>query len=493
MNWRNRLNDRLNPILIKEVRQAVRGKFFRVCFVITLIIAMFAAIILLSNAQGRSSRLDSDAGSQFFFVILMIFSGAAFLVVPLQANRSMASEKDDKTYDALITSGLRPTQIILGKWLSAGLLLLLFLSAFAPFLAIAFTLFGINILACLTFLFFTLVISMSLNLAGLFAACIANNRAFQTILLAMLALAGLASLGIWGSLMSTFLFFNQLFGAGSDFPVNSLISIISIALLNYWLFGYTVSAITHREENGLMHMRFACLGISGFIAIAIFILWTNNPDHSELNVSLAMGYAAIAFLNIPLLTESDHLGVRCRHQLQSGRWKGPIAWMFLPGGTGAVPLYLFQIFVVSIPLIPAWNATTLYSNWIAAPAIAIALCLAIVLIPSALMTPKHVPQARRFLSRVLIPSLPIFLMILSTLMGIMLNSRGSSTFDSSLNPFNAIEVHLDGFDPDHAGGFFMWWFLAGAAVLWRLIAVTRRFREIRALRSQATTLATSSD
>ena len=37
-----RLGDRLNPILIKEVRQALRGKYFLVMFWLTVLVATLA-------------------------------------------------------------------------------------------------------------------------------------------------------------------------------------------------------------------------------------------------------------------------------------------------------------------------------------------------------------------------------------------------------------------------------------------------------------------
>ncbi|MGB0951841.1 MAG: ABC transporter permease [Planctomycetota bacterium] len=483
MSLRLRIAEHTNPILIKEVRQAVRGRFFRVCFLLTLAVALFAAISMMPMLSERPHQ-RTENGPQFFFVFHLIFMGAAFLMVPMQANRSMASERDDKTFDALITSGLKPAQIILGKWLSSGMLLLLFLSAFAPFLAISFTLFGLDVLVSAVFLAFTLSISMSLNLAGIFAACVGKSRAFQTMLLALLALCGLLSLAIWGTVNASALFessgaFFWIFGV-EDFLLPAGLTLLALGILNYWLYGACIATITHREENGLLRMRWACLLMSVVSAITIFMLWTSHVDISITGQHTVMAYVILAFLNVPLLTESDYIGVRCRHQIQSGKWQRPFAWMFLPGGTSAVPLYLLQLGLVSIPLLVAFNAS--YSRGgLSLPAIGLGLSIALTLFPSSFLVAPRVKPARRVLARILIPMSPILIALLTTLLGVLLRIPEWSNMRTSLNPFYALAVHDSRFSQEHSGGFIMWWLLAIGCVGWRGVSALDRRRKIRQL------------
>lgn len=483
MSLRQRIAEHTNPILIKEVRQAVRGRFFRVCFLLTLAVAMFAAISMMPSLND-SHGMRTENGPQFFFVFHLVFMGAAFLMVPMQANRSMASERDDKTFDALITSGLKPAQIILGKWLSSGMLLLLFLSAFAPFLAISFTLFGLDVLVSAVFLTFTLAISMSLNLAGIFAACVGKSRAFQTMLLALLALCGLGSLAIWGTVNASALFdsggaFFWIFGF-DGYLIPAGLTLLALGILNYWLYGACIATITHAEENGLLRMRWACLLMSAVSAVTIFLLWGSHLSLDLAGEHTTMAYIILAFLNVPLLTESDYMGKRCRHQIKSGKWRRPLSWMFLPGGTGAVPLYILQLGLVSVPLLIANAASSAHAG-LALPAIALGLAIALTLFPSSFLVAPRVKPARRALGRILIPLGPILIALLTTLLGVLLRIPEWSSMRTSLNPFFALAIHDNRFSQEHSGGFIMWWLLAIGCVGWRGVSALDRRRKIRQL------------
>ena len=57
-------DDRLNPILVKEVRQAMRGRYFRWVFVWTIMLAMSFGLFTLLLGQE-----DASIGQWFFTAI----------------------------------------------------------------------------------------------------------------------------------------------------------------------------------------------------------------------------------------------------------------------------------------------------------------------------------------------------------------------------------------------------------------------------------------
>ena len=78
---RSRLDDRINPIVVKELRQAVQSRFVTAAL-ITLITIQIAAIgIYLLNSG--DSLLDTDSGQHIFIMLYSVLLGVSLLFVPL--------------------------------------------------------------------------------------------------------------------------------------------------------------------------------------------------------------------------------------------------------------------------------------------------------------------------------------------------------------------------------------------------------------------------
>ena len=58
-----KISDSLNPIVVKEVRQAVQGKFLIVVLMLFLVVQLFAMGIFLAN---ESASLSFNAGRTIF-------------------------------------------------------------------------------------------------------------------------------------------------------------------------------------------------------------------------------------------------------------------------------------------------------------------------------------------------------------------------------------------------------------------------------------------
>ena len=143
-----RISDGLNPVLVKEVRQSLRGRFFKVSFWLTLMVATFVGLgVMLYMQASEVEGSERVFGPTFFIAMFGCLVVATQVLVPFSAFLSMGSEWDENTFDLLVLSNLRPRQVILGKVLSAAVQALLFYSAFGPFLVFAFLLRGVDLMA----------------------------------------------------------------------------------------------------------------------------------------------------------------------------------------------------------------------------------------------------------------------------------------------------------------------------------------------------------
>lgn len=491
MSWFAKYDHRLNPVLVKEVRQAVRGKFFRFSFLLMLLVASVVSALLLTSLNPQSSAMSGNSGVIYFFGMMVVLAASSMVLVPLQANRSMASERDDRTFDALLISGLRPAQIVQGKWLASGMLLLLFISTLAPFLVVGFTLFGLDLLTGILVIFFTIAFAMTLSLGSIFLACAFKSKAIQSIALAFNALACVAGVVMWSSFNAVVLF--EPIGAIPlrDMLITAGTAFLALNLLNLWGYGLTISMITHPEENRLLRVRVANLLICLFSVSLSAMLWALSGDSEVVSATVLMSYFGLTLLNIPLLTESDHLGVRCRHQLGRGRWRRPLSWLFLPGGSTGSRLFLFQLLFVSLPLLIPGNrllgsfgvGTTVNNDGIYSCLAALVLLPFVSLLLGHLASRPTCPPLRRHTYRFLIPASLPFIALISLIIGVLGDNPRMANGETILNPIYFIGInwkHLR-----EGEGFLLWGMLLGFALIVHVAGLRRYKKQLKTYRSKS--------
>src|SRR5262245_48579825 len=91
------LSDRLNPIVVKELRQAVQSRFVIAPLMTLLSIQIVAIGIYLLTSGG--SLLSFDAGRNVFLILFAILQGVGMLFVPLYTAVRLAAERSDTNVD----------------------------------------------------------------------------------------------------------------------------------------------------------------------------------------------------------------------------------------------------------------------------------------------------------------------------------------------------------------------------------------------------------
>jgi hypothetical protein len=195
--------DWLNPILVKETRQALKSFQFTATFIL-LLIACWIVTIGGFAIVGPRIKYAAEGGSlMLWYYTILAFPLA--VVVPYAAFRSLASEREDNTYDLLAITTLKPRQIITGKLGSSVVQMGVFFSAITPCLAFTYLLRGIDlptIALLLAYLFFW---SLGLSMIGILLATLTRRRFAHVFL----------SVAFVGSLL--WLFVTAIFGV--SFPI----------------------------------------------------------------------------------------------------------------------------------------------------------------------------------------------------------------------------------------------------------------------------------
>ena len=104
------LGEQLNPILVKEARQAMKSRQFMVTFTLLLICGWLWSII--GVAVSMPSIYWAPTGMFMLIGYYFILAAPLLLVVPFSAYRSLASEREDGTYELLSISTLNARQIV---------------------------------------------------------------------------------------------------------------------------------------------------------------------------------------------------------------------------------------------------------------------------------------------------------------------------------------------------------------------------------------------
>jgi hypothetical protein len=161
LDWLEDKSDWLSPIVVKEVRQTVRGREFHYSFGLSLVVALAIAFYGAAAADGS----DGTTGAGTFTALMVCLTLLGMLVVPIGAFSALRTERLEQTLDLVTVTALSPRRVVVGKLMAQAVKLVTLFAALAPFMAMSFLLGGID--------FVTILISLGvLFLWSLWAASI---------------------------------------------------------------------------------------------------------------------------------------------------------------------------------------------------------------------------------------------------------------------------------------------------------------------------------
>jgi ABC-type transport system involved in multi-copper enzyme maturation permease subunit len=193
------LSERMNPILVKEARQAMKSKQFSVTFTLLLIFGwVYTVLFVILNLPGV---FYSPFGTVMLVGYYLILAVPLLIVVPYASFRSLAAELEDGTYDLLSITALSARQIVTGKLGSSLLQMMVYYSALAPCIAFTYLLRGIDVVTIGLLLAYTFLASLLLSILALTLSTVTRARHWQVLLSVLLVIALLVFGFFWCWLM----------------------------------------------------------------------------------------------------------------------------------------------------------------------------------------------------------------------------------------------------------------------------------------------------
>ena len=210
--WDKRLiaaSDWINPILVKETRQALKSKQFTwTLMLVTLVILAWSVLGIVGMIP---SIYYNSNGSPLLIGYVIILIVPALIVIPQATFRSMASELEDGTFETLSLSTLSPRQILLGKLSVSALQLVVYLSVIAPCIALTYLLRGVTLEVIAMTILIISTVSLAISVVAISVAAFSRTR-IQQVFFSIILLVGqvigsfwagavlinLVSMGGWG-------------------------------------------------------------------------------------------------------------------------------------------------------------------------------------------------------------------------------------------------------------------------------------------------------
>ncbi len=333
INWREW---ELNPIVVKELRQAVRSWAVTGMLFLFLVVLLGTAIVMLLT-QSFENEISSVMGSPIFGAFSGILTLASVVFIPLYIGVRVAAERQDNNIDLLYVTTLTPGRIIRGKFFCGAYVALLFVSCCMPFMTFTTLLRGVDLP---TIFFSLLVLFMIVCLivqATIFFACLPISKALK-ILLALIVFVGMFVSGISLTFSSVF-FMRAGVGTSMSDPnfwiafFSMAIVMIGIGLLLYFL---SVALISPPSANRALPVR-VYLSFVWLLGAVIAFYWTQKSG--EMQVILAWTIPSLVTLFIALVvvvSNEDELSLRVLRAVPKNPLKRALAFLFYNGAAGGV-------------------------------------------------------------------------------------------------------------------------------------------------------------
>ncbi len=346
-DWSVRVGDALNPILVKETRQALKSRQF----VITFSVLLFAALAwtIVGSLSMMPQIYTTPSAPKMLIGYYIVLALPMLLVVPLAAYRSLEGEIDDGTLELLSITTLTPWQIVLGKLASAMLQMVLYFVALFPCVAYAYTLRGVDLPTTMLIMAALVVAGVLLTIIALFFAPLTRSRTGRiTTLLATMSILMAAEWGLAFLMIGMIVYGNPLTTEQLFFTVTATL-LISLSL-GHLLLTATAAQLTPESENRSTHIRVSLMVLTAVVlgvgTLGAFIL---GQEAIPLVLMFSTALAAIwTVCGSMIAAESSAMTPRIRRELPSSFLaRSTLTWL-TPGPATGLAFATINIVIIAL-------------------------------------------------------------------------------------------------------------------------------------------------
>jgi len=228
------IGDRLNPLVVREIRQVVKAKSFIVVFSLLLLSSWIFSIFGVVDQFDAMEYLELGPG--FFRVYAIALLGCLMFAIPSSAFFSMAQEFHDRAYEMLAVTTLTPNRIVAGKLQGAVVMMLVYASAIAPFISLSYMLGGLGVIEIITSVTGLFLVSIALTMFAVMMGALSQKPWLEVLNLIILLVVATITAGVsYGVLIETviqggFSLFGAMAGIGCFAVFMVFVALISLGV-----------------------------------------------------------------------------------------------------------------------------------------------------------------------------------------------------------------------------------------------------------------------
>jgi hypothetical protein len=351
--WASAAGQRVNPIVVKEFRQAVRSRFVVAVLMLFLLVdlAILAGFLLLSPDLAAEAESGRNVFSALFAVLLFTCMG----FVPLYAGVRLSLERNDTNIDLFFITTVSPGAIVRGKYFTAMALTLLIFSACMPLLAFTYLLRGIDLPTIFFVLAVAFLVCAAGNALGVFAGCLPGGWLFRGLLAAAsLFVLIFAASGTFSVVMRDMLMFGRYRTWDWDF-LAGFGTIVFLELLGIGLLQVLSAAmLSPKPANRMLVPRLyttICWAAAGLLVGA----WCWHEGRAEMLLAwLIPGTVLFSGFAVMALGERDTWSRRLRKRIPRNPLLRLPAFLFYTGAAGGL-LWSTLMFAATLGVCCAWG------------------------------------------------------------------------------------------------------------------------------------------
>ncbi|MEZ6193864.1 MAG: hypothetical protein R3C45_21685 [Phycisphaerales bacterium] len=354
------IDDRANPIVIKELRQAVQSRFIVTTLILLLILLLTTLMLYVMNTEDIG-EVTGNHGAELFYIFQAMLLTTCLLFVPLYVGGRLAVERSGVTSDLLFVSTIRPSSIVWGKLLAGMIVMAMILSACAPFMVVTYLLRGIDPPTILFVIGLDILVVLAATMLAILVGAIPVSWIIKIILGLIVASQFLWTIGF----MSAVLVWEMgQWGIGSrmgdwDFwaPVLSFIVcwLGGIGLL----FFLTVALISPPPSNRVFPLR-VYMTCAWLVSLGICLYLAHYYNDTEVLCIWAV-FAAFGLMAsmVCAVSERDKIGQRLRRSVPRNRLLRIPAF---PLFTGAANGLVWSVLLIGVTLVGC-RALVQFLDW----------------------------------------------------------------------------------------------------------------------------------
>ena len=351
------LRDRINPIVVKELRQAVQSRFV-IAALLTLLSIQIVAIGIYILASG-ASLFGFDAGRQAFLMLFAILQSIGMMFAPLYTGARLVAERSSDNVDLLFITTIKPRSIIAGKMFAAVTLTALIYSACMPFMTFTYFLRGIDLPSIFISLGIGFVVVIACAQAAVFVALIPVNRAIKVIL-------GLVALIVFGqTYFATMFAVGDLIGRGFvmrlSWQVFVLIGVV-IAFLIGLFFVMSVALIMPVASNRALPVRLFITVAWLLMGVAALTGSLIEEDYRLLVAWLVTFGIIFALALFAAVSERDRPGRRVLRSIPRSLLRRAQAFFFFSGAANGLAWASVMVVLTLAAAVACVGSLPIYRN-----------------------------------------------------------------------------------------------------------------------------------